>query len=86
MLGKIKKAIQDKLCKECIIEYEDALKCQTDPYLMWIRETEMLTQKEGVEESYPNISVVYMQQCGEKFDLNEIKILFFLYQMRVKYQ
>lgn len=72
MLGKIKKAIQDKLCKECIIEYEDALKCQTDPYLMWIRETELLTQKEGVEESYPDISVVYMQQCGEKFNLNEI--------------
>lgn len=72
MLGKIKKAIQDKLCKECIIEYEDALQCQTDPYLMWIRETELLTQKEGEEESYPDISVVYMQQCGEKFNLNEI--------------
>lgn len=70
MINKIKKAIQDKLYQDCIEEYRSALQCQTDPYLMWIRETELLLPQQ--EESYPDLSVVYMEQCGEEFCLDEL--------------
>lgn len=71
MLNKIKKAIQDKLYQDCIEEYRNALHCQTDPYLMWIRETERFDNKE--EEFYPSLSVICMEQCGEDFDLAALK-------------
>lgn len=71
MIKKIKTAIQDKLYQGCMEEYQNALHCQTDPYLLWIRETEQLVQKEE-EESYPSLSVVYMEQCGEDFSLSEL--------------
>ncbi len=73
MIKKIKSAIQDKLYENCIEEYQNALRCQSDPYLMWIRETEHAVQQEGEEESYPSLSVVYMDMCGEKFNLNDLK-------------
>ena len=38
---------------------------------MWIRETERTDSKE--EESYPSLSVVYMEQCGEDFSLDDLK-------------
>lgn len=71
MINRIKKAIQDKLYQDCIEEYRNALHCQTDPYLMWIRETERTDSKD--EESYPSLSVVYFEQCGEDFSLDDLK-------------
>lgn len=72
MIKKIKAAIQDRLYQNCIEEYRNALRCQSDPYLMWIRETEHVLQQEREEESYPSLSVVYMDMCGEKFQLNDL--------------
>ena len=71
MINRIKKAIQDKLYQDCIEEYRNALHCQTDPYLMWIRETERTDSRD--EESYPSLSVVYFEQCGEDFSLDDLK-------------
>ena len=71
MINRIKKAIQDKLYQDCIEEYRNALHCQTDPYLMWIRETERTDSRN--EESYPSLSVVYFEQCGEDFSLDDLK-------------
>lgn len=72
MIKKIKSAIQDRLYQNCIEEYQNALRCQSDPYLMWIRETEHALQQEGEEESYPSLSVVYMDMCTEQFSLNDL--------------
>lgn len=73
MIGKIKTAIQDKLYQNCIEEYREALRYQEDPYLVWIRETEQLKEKEGAqEESYPSLLVVYMEQCGKDFQLSAL--------------
>lgn len=73
MIKKIKSAIQDRLYQNCIEEYQNALHCQSDPYLMWIRETEYAVQREREEESYPSLSVVYMDMCTEKFSLKDLK-------------
>ena len=73
MIGKIKTAIQDKLYQNCIEEYREELRYQEDPYLVWIRETEQLKEKEGAqEESYPSLLVVYMEQCGKDFQLSAL--------------
>lgn len=72
MIKKIKSAIQDRLYQNCIEEYENSLRCQSDPYLMWIRETEHALQQEGEEESYPSLSVVYMEMCTEQFNINDL--------------
>lgn len=72
MIKKIKAAIQDRLYQNCIEEYQNVLQYQSDPYLMWIRETEHILQQEGEEESYPSLSVVYMDMCGEQFNLNDL--------------
>ena len=71
MIKKIKEVIQGRLYQNCIEEYNNALHCQTDPYLLWIRETEHLMDKEE-EESYPSLSVVCMEQCGEDFNLSSL--------------
>ncbi len=79
MIKKIKAAVQDRLYQDCIEEYVNVLSYQSDPYLMWIRETEHALQQEGGEESYSSLSVVYMDMCGEEFrlsDLNKDIILF----------
>lgn len=72
MIKRLKVAIQDKLYENCIEEYQSALRCQSDPYLMWVRETELIPEQEGVEESYPSLSVVYMEKCIEDFKLSEV--------------
>ncbi len=72
MIKKVKAAIQDKLYQNCISEYRSALQCQSDPYLAWVRETELIPDKEGAEESYPSLSVVYMEQCTENFRLADV--------------
>lgn len=71
MISKIKTAIQDRLYENCITEYRRELRCQTDPYLVWIRENER-TDDESMEESYPSLGVVYMEQCGSDFSLADI--------------
>lgn len=73
MLGKIKTAIQDKLYQNCIEEYREALRYQGNPYLVWIRETEQRRGNDELrEESYPSLTVVYMEQCGSDFSLEKI--------------
>lgn len=73
MLGKIKTAIQDKLYQNCIEEYRESLRYHGNPYLTWIRETEQRwTNDEIKEESYPSLTVVYMEQCGKNFSLSKI--------------
>lgn len=63
MLGKIKDAIQGRLYRKCIEEYERELRCQTEPYLAWVKETEqgsLATAKNAV-------GVVYLEKCGRTF-------------------
>ena len=69
MLGKIKDAIQGRLYKKCIEEYERELRCQTEPYLVWVRETE-----QGGPVSVKNaVGIVCMEQCGRDFSLAAFK-------------
>lgn len=70
MIGKIKKAIQDKLYQGCLEEYQRELRYQTDPYLLWIRENEK-NADDTQEESYPSLGVVYMENCDQKFSLSD---------------
>lgn len=68
MIGKIKGILQEKLYQKCKAEYDEALRYQTDPYLLWIKENEQ-TADEGQESSYPALGVVYMENCAEGFSL-----------------
>ncbi|NDO50968.1 glycosyltransferase [Lachnospiraceae bacterium MD335] len=68
MIGKIKGILQEKLYQKCKAEYDEALRYQTDPYLLWIKENEQ-TADEGLESSYPALGVVYMENCAEGFSL-----------------
>ncbi len=71
MISRIKTAIQDKLYENCITEYRRELRCQTDPYLVWIKENEGADDGD-TEESYPSLGVVYMEQCTGGFSLADI--------------
>ena len=42
ILDNIKTAVQNKLYQNCIKEYQQELRCQTDPYLLWIQENDSL--------------------------------------------
>ncbi len=68
MIGKIKGILQEKLYQKGKAEYDEALRYQTDPYLLWIKENEQ-TADEGQESSYPALGVVYMENCAEGFSL-----------------
>ncbi len=68
MFGKIKGILQEKLYQKCKAEYDEALRYQTDPYLLWIKENEQ-TADEGQESSYPALGVVYMENCAGSFSL-----------------
>lgn len=70
MLGKIKEAIQGRLYKKCINEYERVLRCQTDPYLLWIKENEPAGRHDQGEEQKPRFDIVYMEECGREFSLS----------------
>jgi len=70
MLGKIKDVIQGRLYKKCIDEYERALRCQTDPYLLWIKENEQASGTETREEQRSQFDIVYMEDCGAGFSLS----------------
>ena len=78
MIGKIKATIQEKLYNDCINEYKRELRFQTDPYLLWIKENESF-EKNEVEESYPTLGVVYMDQCGADFSLENINKEFIIF-------
>lgn len=78
MLGKIKKAIQDKLYQGCLEEYQRELRYQTDPYLLWIRENEKNTD-DTQEESYPALGVVYMENCDKNFSLADVNKEFIIF-------
>lgn len=69
MLGKIKDAIQGRLYKKCIEEYERTLRCQTDPYLLWIRENEQAGAAESGEGQRLKFDIVYMEDCGREFSM-----------------
>ena len=71
MLGKIKDAVQGRLYKNCIKEYERELRYQTDPYLLWIKENEKCSAQEAKEDSGPAVGVVYMENCGRNFSLSK---------------
>lgn len=68
MLGKIKEAIQDRLYKNCIEDYQRELHYQTDPYLLWVKENE----EEAKEEYYPDLGVIYIEHCGRNFSLSQV--------------
>ena len=70
MLGKIKDTIQGRLYKKCIDEYERALRCQTDPYLLWIKENEQASGTETREEQRTQFDIVNMKDCGAGFSLS----------------
>lgn len=72
MFGKIKDAIQGRLYKNCLEEYQRELRYQTDPYLLWITENEQRSGEEAKEDDYPTLGVVYMERCGRNFSLSEI--------------
>lgn len=72
MLAKVKSSIQDKIYESCIREYRNQIRYQSDPYLMWIQRTEKQGE-EKEEETYPSLSVVYMEQCGKNFQIAEVK-------------
>ncbi len=69
MLGKIKDAIQGRLYRKCIEEYERELRCQTEPYLAWVKETE-----QGSPATAKNaVGVVYLEKCGRTFSLAALR-------------
>ena len=82
MLGKIKGAIQDRLYQNCIEEYERDLRCQTDPYLVWVQENEQNASKREGAERYPELGLVYMEDCGSRFSLSNINKKYLLFVSR----
>lgn len=73
MISKIKSAIQNRLYENCIEEYNRELRYQTNPYLLWIKQTEVYGSKSIDEAEYPSLGVVYMEQCGSDFTLEDVK-------------
>ena len=71
MLGKIKGAIQDRLYQSCIEAYERDLRCQTDPYLVWVQENEQRASEKAGTERYSELGIVYMEDCGSRFSLSD---------------
>lgn len=78
MLGKIKGAIQDRLYKNCIEEYQKELHYQTDPYLFWVKENE----EDIRDEAYPNVEVVYMEDCDKNFSLHRTNKEYLIFASR----
>lgn len=73
MISKVKTKIQENLTQRCLMEYQNELQCQSNPYLMWINETERRDEAEAEEMEYPSLSVVYIEDCKENFSLKETK-------------
>lgn len=80
MLGKIKDAIQGRLYRKCIEEYERELRCQTEPYLAWVKETE-----QGSPATAKNaVGVVYLEKCGRTFSLAALRQDYILFCVGVR--
>ena len=73
MLGKIKDAIQGRLYRNCIEEYERELRCQTEPYLVWVRETEQGSAVSARTAAGNAVGTVCIEQCGRAFSLAAFK-------------
>ncbi len=73
MLGKIKDAIQSRLYRNCIEEYERELRCQTEPYLVWVRETEQGSAVSARTAAGNAVGTVCIEQCGRAFSLAAFK-------------
>lgn len=71
MINKVKAKIQGNLNQKCLMEYQDELRCQSNPYLMWINETEKKGNVEKEEMEYPSLSVVYIEDCQETFSIKD---------------
>lgn len=71
MLKEFKAKLQDKLYQECLEDYNNTLKYQKDPYLMWISNKEK-GPKEAKKENYPSIAWIQMEKCDASFSLQEI--------------
>ncbi len=82
MLGKIKGAIQGRLYQRCIEEYERDLRCQTDPYLVWVQENEQSPLKKAETERYSEVGIVYMEDCGSRFSLSNLNKKYLLFVSR----
>ena len=78
MFGKIKGILQQKLYKKCKAAYDDALRYQTDPYLLWIKENEAAKDK-GREEAGSSLGVVLMEHCGRDFSIAALGETFLLF-------
>lgn len=77
MFGKIKGILQQKLYQKCKAEYDNALRYQTDPYLLWIKENEAANQRKEI--SYPSLGIVFMEHCGENFSISGFNEEFLLF-------
>ena len=66
MIRKIKSSIQNKLYNKCIQKYSDEIRLQTDPYLIWINETE---SKRACDSSL-SAEVVCIEDCGQDFKID----------------
>ncbi len=82
MLGKIKGAIQDRLYQSCIEAYERDLRCQTDPYLVWVQENEQRASEKAGTERYSELGIVYMEDCGSRFSLSDCNKKYLLFVSR----
>lgn len=68
MFNKIKGILQARLYKKCKEEYDNELRYQTDPYLLWAKENEK-DAEENAEMRYPSLGVICMENCGKGFSL-----------------
>ena len=87
MLGKIKGAIQDRLYQSCIEEYERDLRCQTDPYLVWVQENELRTAEKWEQSDVLTLALSIWRIVAAGFlCLISIKSIFCLCLGKVEWQ
>lgn len=73
MIRRIKKTIQDKLYNKCIQRYSDEIRLQTDPYLVWIKETENVgANKNSTYASSLSAKIINMEDCDSNFSFDDI--------------
>lgn len=82
MINKVKTKIQENLNQKCLEEYQEELHCQSNPYLMWIQETEQADNEQKEEMEYPSLSVVYMEECKSSFSLKDTTKEFLVFVSR----
>jgi len=75
----MKHAIQEKLYARCIDEYQSKLHAQTDPYLLWLRETEQDIKEQNAQKADTNVEVAYIERCGSRFSLAQFRKKYLLF-------